>query len=196
MYLNQEIIHANKKSKFKQSEYSFTATQRDLFDPESVFPAKKIKSMMKGKDKKRKLAKRDMQLGVEKYLGGKIDYRGKQMWASIPLGPPVDDAEIGYDKIGPRAIRHTFYNQAVLFIYRVVLDRQPMWILAEVGGPHVAKKGRPTASGSSHMTSETEALMVVLRDLKKKAAKINDPKKLLRMAEHAFVASEKMNEKA
>lgn len=83
IYTNTKIFHETRKAKFKQRDWDFTDKHITIMDPEKLFPSKKIVSMIKGKEKKRKFSRRDMFLGIEKRLKGESD---QKEWAYIPMG--------------------------------------------------------------------------------------------------------------
>lgn len=81
-----EVLHDNRKSKMRQKNWDFSSAKSTLTDPSKTFPKSSIKKMMAGNDKKRKFKKRDMILGLEKKLNSRMEYKGKDIWAYVPIG--------------------------------------------------------------------------------------------------------------
>ncbi len=175
VYMLTEIIHANRKSKMAKKDYTFGADSSFVVDPSKLFPLAKLKKMAAGGEKKRKFSKRDMKLGIEKYLDGRID----NTWAYIPLGPEFDQVtNLG---LGP--------NTATLAMFRDTLGGVAHWSIASVWGPRIPKTKRENLKLSRFMAAlETEDLLAALRDLQKKTAKETDLNKLVKATEAAINA--------
>jgi len=149
--LSPTVLHDNRKSKMRQKNWDFSTKEESLIDPTKVFPVASIKKMMKGADKARKFSKRDMEVAIEKGLGGRIEHQGGNSWASIPVG------------------------EYQLLLYRWVILRSPAWdihaVKARIDGQWKSFKPSKTA-----YHTESEELIEILKRVKKQTW--NDPQTL------------------
>jgi len=149
--LSPTVLHDNRKSKMRQRDWEFSTKEESLVDPTKVFPVASIKKMMKGADKARKFSKRDMEVAIEKGLGGRIEHQGGNSWARIPVG------------------------EYQLLLYRWIILRSPAWdihaVQAKIDGQWKSFKPRKTA-----YHTESEELIEILKRVKKQTW--NDPQTL------------------
>ena len=156
------IFHETRKVKFRQSDWNLSSDSRVVFDPEKLFPKKKISTMMSGKEKKRKFAKRDMLLGLEKLVGARVWYSGKDVLADVPFGK--DDQYLF------QMHRNTMLGQAAWSIHRVY-------------------RGKPGYKGTEKLmvrittVPEAEPVLQALVDLKRQSKNVDDLKRLGSMVE-------------
>jgi len=161
-----EIFHETRKVKFKQSDWQLSDDSSVVFDPAKLFPAKKIRDMVGGKEKKRKFSKRDMLLGLEKRLDAHVFSRGKDIYANVPFG-----------KDG---------------MFKIQFSRTTVWGEGAWQASRL-NEGTPGYSSSTKhelttgfFGSEGEDLLIMLIDLQKKSANVTDPKVMVRMASQAI----------
>lgn len=153
MWIVSEIFHENRKVKFKRSQWDRTQLKSVLYDPEKIFPSKKIATMMAGKEKTRAFSRRDMYLGISKKLEGQTT----DEWAYIPFGANKDFK---------------------LAIFRTVWQRKYVtWSPVDLRlkkAPHT----RWTFKSRIMSLPESEKLLDVLADLQKKMVNETDGEKI------------------
>jgi curved DNA-binding protein CbpA len=182
----EEILHDKRKAKFKARDWSTSSKARTLMDPSDLFPTAKIKKMLGGKEKARKFSKRDMELGIEKLLGGRIESNGGQVWAYIPVGEPQPQQR------SPGAISRPDEDRFIVPMYRSVMTFRRVstatWNGMGVQGPYVPKKGREKFSGDKGWAHamESEELLDALVAAQKKAANMTDGKQIANLFDDAF----------
>ena len=181
-----EILHDKRKSKFKPRDWASSSKARTLMDPDDLFPTAKIKKMLTGKEKARKFSKRDMELGIEKLLGGRLDRQGNQMWAFIPVGEPQPQERF------PGAISREDEDRFIVLMYRTVMTLRgassASWNGMGAQGPYVPKKGREKFSGDKGWAHamESEELLDALVEAQKKAKGMTDGKQIANLFDDAF----------
>ena len=186
----EEILHDKRKSKFKPRDWSTSSKARTLMDPSDLFPTAKIKKMLGGKEKARKFSKRDMELGIEKLLGGRLDKQGNQMWAFIPVGEPQPQER------SPGAISRADEDRFIVPMYRTVMTFRGKsyadWNGMGAQGPYVPKKGREKFSGDKGWAHamESEELLDALVEAQKKAKGMTDGKQIAALFDDAFRAGQ------
>ncbi len=184
-----EILHDKRKSKFKPRDWASSSKSRTLMDPDDLFPTAKIKKMLTGKEKARKFSKRDMELGIEKLLGGRLDRQGTQLWAFIPVGEPQPQER------SPGAISRPDEDRFIVPMYRSVMtfhgESSATWNGMGTQGPHVPKKGREKFSGDKGWVSamESEELLDALVEAQKKAKSMSNGKQIAGIFDDAFRAA-------
>jgi hypothetical protein len=153
------IFHETRKVKFRQNDWNLTSDSRLIFNPETLFPKKKIAQMMTGKERKRKFSKRDMLLGLEKLVGAKVWRSGKDDIADIPLGK-----DGGF----------------TLQLRRITMMGQAMWVVSRT-----LWKGKIGYKGSERFDlkgakdiPEREAALVSLEQMRRKSSNLDDPRAL------------------
>lgn len=145
LMVEPKVLHNNRKSKMRRKNWDFSSKQDTLVDPTKVFPKSSINKMMSGADKNRKFSKRDMLTAIEKKLGGTVDYRGKDIWAQIPVGD----------------------EGMHLHMWRSILDRQATWNLHSVRTPKSKYTYDVFRSKGFASMKESELLIDVLHKIQK-----------------------------
>ncbi len=176
-----EILHDKRKSKFKQSRWSSSTKARTLMDPEDLFPASKIKAMLTGKEKTRKFSRRDMELGIEKLLDGRLDRNDRSLWALIPVGAPQESSD---------PISQIDQNRFVITIFRTVMTFHRVsyasWSWRDLHGPHIPKVGRQDFSTPFVTATESEELLQALADARTATAHLSDGAQIASRIHDAF----------
>ena len=175
--LTQEIISHGRKTKFKPRAWMSSSRVSNIMDPEALFPAAKIKKMKAGGDKKRVFSKRDMILGIEKYLGGTTPVTGsKEQLAIIPLGKEF--MHPGWEGKAPKFESFPFTSistwHRVAFVHNG--QKGATWSLIRVDGPYVPKEGRARANNVKFISfTESDELLAAMRKMQKACASLDDP---------------------
>ena len=158
------IFHETRKVKFRQSDWGLSSDSRVVLNPESMFPASKIKAMKGGKEKKRKFSKRDMLLGLEKLVGAKVWRSGKDDIADVPLGK--DDA-------------------FTLQMRRMTMMGHAMWIVSRTlwQGKIGLRSSVKHPLGSVKDIPEADDVLKALAEMRRKSATMDDPKQIGKLIE-------------
>ena len=176
----QEIISHGRKTKFKPRAWMSSSRTANIMNPEELFPAAKIKKMLAGGDKKRAFSKRDMLLGIEKYLGGNTPTNGKEQYAVIPLGE--ENPQPGW---GEKSFKESYSDYTIMTWHRVAFvykgEKGATWSLLRVTGPPVPKAGRPVAKTDYISFTESDELLLTLRKIKKACANLKDTDDIARV---------------
>lgn len=185
----QEIIHDGRKTKFKPRAWGMSSRSAVLMNPEEMFPTAKIKKMVGGADKKRKFSRRDMLLGIEKYLDGKVFSQGKNEYAWVPFGQPNRNPL--WDNYSG-TIREFGQDETILTMQRMPLsfrgERYAQWYMTSVAGPRIPKAGRQVAKIPSMAFDESDELMMALRKAKKACANLTDTAEIARIVTRHLMA--------
>jgi len=86
-YFYETSFYLNRKeNRVQRGRYNTTKDVKDLANPDFMVPLKRVKTILKRAQPGGVMKRKDFLSALERELDADIDYRGKDIWARIPLG--------------------------------------------------------------------------------------------------------------